>query len=203
MLGMLLLLAAPGQQAVIAGNLDRSAIDAERAFDAQAGANGQWTAFRAWASDKAILFAPGPVDAQSWLRDRADPAASVRWQPLQSFVSCDGATAINTGAWQRPNGTTGYFTTVWQRRQDGAWRWVLDFGDALKTPLKAHDPVVTTASCKAPTRALPRFAAGGGTSAGGSLRWWFTIGPDGRRTLAADYWDGRRFRPAIADQTSD
>lgn len=176
------------------------ALDAERAFDADAATLGQWTAFRKWAAPQALMFVPGPVDAQSWLRDKADPKAPVRWQPLQSFVSCDGATAINTGAWQRSNGTSGYFTTVWQRQADGNWRWVLDFGDALTTPLALQPPKVTRAACAARRKAVPNSAQGGGVASDGSLRWWFTVQADGRRTLAAEYWDGVRYRPALADQ---
>jgi hypothetical protein len=178
-------------------------IEAERTFAAAARKDGQWTAFRRYAAEDATMFVPAPVKAQAWLKDRKDPAKSIRWQPASSFVSCDGAFAVNTGAWQDPEGKAGFFSTVWQRQRGGGWKWVLDFGGALAKPrAKIVEPEVTQAKCRAPAAGhkLPEFASGGGSSTDGSLRWWYVVEASGRRTLAADYWDGRAFHPAIADQ---
>ena len=68
-----------------------SAIDAERAFAADAQKNGQWTAFRNSAAPDAVMFVPEKVNAQAWLKDRADPPVSVFWWPGRSYVSCDGS----------------------------------------------------------------------------------------------------------------
>ena len=134
----LLLLAAPG------------AIDAERAFAAMAQTEGQWTAFRAWAAPDALFWAPEPVNAQQWLAGRKDPPVPVMWWPGRAWVSCDGALAVTTGPWIRSGGkATGTFTTVWQRRPDGAWKWQLDHGRNTPRAVPAgDDPVVERPVCR-------------------------------------------------------
>ena len=124
-----------------------SAIDAERAFAADAQRVGQWTAFRKYADRDAVMFTPQAVWARDFLKDLKNPPKAVRWWPAHSFVSCDGRTAINTGPWVRPDGSHGYFTTVWQR-SGKQWRWVYDGGDALKgaAPVPPR-PQVHRATC--------------------------------------------------------
>ena len=91
----------------------QSAIDAERAFAADAQKLGQWTAFRKYAADDAIMFAPQKVNAQEFPKPLKDPPTAVFWWPGKSFVSCDGSYAVNTGPWVRQWGkAVGYFTTV-------------------------------------------------------------------------------------------
>lgn len=186
---------------LLAAAAPQTAIDAERAFAAAAERDGQWTAFRHYAAANAMMFVPQPTNAQAWLKDRKDPPQSVRWQPALSFVSCDGKTAVNTGTWQRPDGSVGYFTTVWQRQAGGDWKWLLDTGDTL--PKVSPAPSTTTrayCAAKPERRAFPESATAGGTSPDGSLRWWFALRPDGGHTLNADYWDGAKYKPALADQ---
>ena len=76
-----------------------TAIDAERAFAADAQRRGQWTAFRATATEEAVMFVPQPVNAQAFLKDKADPPQPLKWWPASSFVSCDGNLAVNHGPW--------------------------------------------------------------------------------------------------------
>jgi len=126
----------------------QTAVDAERAFHDMAQKQGQWTAFRAFAAPDALFFAPGPVNAQQWLKDRKDPPAAVHWWPARSWVSCDGQTAINIGP--ALYGTKGYslFTTVWQRQRDGSWKWLLDQGHRLPRAYPTGErPVVSRAAC--------------------------------------------------------
>ncbi|MGH6705455.1 MAG: hypothetical protein ACREB1_01445, partial [Sphingomicrobium sp.] len=92
-----------------------TAVDAERAFAADAQKLGQWTAFRKYATDDALMFVPTPTNAQTWLRGRDDPKQSIEWWPTESYSSCDGRLAVNKGGWRRPDGSVGYFTTVWRR----------------------------------------------------------------------------------------
>src|SRR5438309_4389081 len=120
-----------------------SVVDAERAYAAMAERKGQWTAFRATAAPGAILFVPDPADAADFLKDRKDPPVAVKWQPSQSFVSCDRSTGANLGPWQRPT-SVGYFATIWSRTR-GAWPWNVDFGDAL-------DRAMPAAPAKVPAR---------------------------------------------------
>lgn len=129
---VLLLAAASAPTTAVDAGPAQSAVDAERAFAADAHKLGQWTAFRKWAADDALIFVPQPVNAQKWLKDRKDPPVAVFWWPGRSYVSCDGSHAVNTGPWVREWGkSVGYFTTVWQRQSDGGWKWTYDAGDAL------------------------------------------------------------------------
>ena len=125
----------------------------ELAFARAAQEDGQWSAFREYAADDAVMFTPEAVSAREWLKDRENPERAVEWQPHHVWTSCDGSLAVSRGAWQRADGTVGYFTTVWQRQPDGEYRWVIDQGDMLETPLEAPE-FVRTDIAECPDRAL-------------------------------------------------
>ena len=190
-----------------------TALDAERAFAAEAQAKGQWTAFRHWADPTAVMFEPQAVWVQQALKGRADPPRSVAWAPAQSFVSCDGRTAVNGGAWTIPGSSVrGSFTTVWVRRPDGAWRWAVDSGGPEgATPLPRSARTIR-ASCADRGAAARMFAAttaataslerppgdaGQGRSADGTLTYQWTVSPAGQRTFVAKLWNGRIYRTVI------
>jgi len=138
MLALLLLQAATPQ----------TAVEAERAFARAAQEKGQWTAFRDYAAPDAVMFVPQPINAQAWLKDRKDPPKSVEWWPTESYVSCSGTVAVNTGGWIRPDGSVGYFSTVWSKQKDGSWTWLADHGAPLATPReKPSHPKTVRASC--------------------------------------------------------
>ena len=129
-------------------------IAAEIGFAALAQEKGQWTAFRTTAAKGAKMFAPQPVLAADYLKNRKDPPVAVKWQPHMVWSSCDGSIAVTRGAWQRPDSpkdSGGYFITVWQRQKDGGYKWVLDQGDALTQPLAEPDAIDgVVADCPAP-----------------------------------------------------
>ncbi|PCD04127.1 hypothetical protein COC42_07445 [Sphingomonas spermidinifaciens] len=182
-----------------------SVVDAERAFAAAAQREGQWTAFRRYAAPDAILFAPGPVNAQALLKSLSDPPAAVRWQPTESHVSCDGRFAVNTGVTQWPDGRVGYFTTVWRREGDGTWRWIVDHGDFLPSPRPGDRLITFKASCDGKPAPLPGAANAvgaddGGASTDGTIAWRWSVRADGGRTLSVSAWDGRTMRPVIEDR---
>lgn len=178
-------------------------IAAEIAFAQLAQEKGQWTAFRATSAPDAVMFVPQMAYAQQWLKDRADPAVAVKWQPHAVWSSCDGSVVVSHGAWQRP-GSTGWFTTVWQRQPKGDYKWVLDHGDALDAPLTAPEflsaPVADCPDAKerrhsaatsppepVKTKDLPVLdpALREGRSSDGTLTWRMTVGPDGARHFTA------------------
>lgn len=177
----------------------QTAVDAERAFNAAAQAKGQWTAFREFAAEDATMFVPQPVKAQEWLKDRGDPPQSVVWWPTASYVSCDDKVAVNTGGWKRPDGSVGYFTTVWMRQPDGRFKWVVDGGDALSTPpASPEEPKIVRPDCstKAPIY-LPRWdgpASGVGMSSDYSLDWSWEVMPNGTRYFRVSQWNGKYMR---------
>jgi hypothetical protein len=186
-----------------------TAIDAERAFIRDAQTEGQWTAFRKWAADDALMFTPQAVNAQAFLKDLKDPPVAIGWWPGASYVSCDGSFAVNTGPWVNTGGRSlGYFTTVWRKTGD-SWRWIYDGGDATKT-LRAGggDIKQTAASCTGKpgeATALAASAAAGSSAGGGqspdrTLTWSWTVGPKGERHFVARLWTGEAYKDVIDDR---
>ncbi|MFP5329581.1 MAG: hypothetical protein ACLGHC_05530 [Alphaproteobacteria bacterium] len=184
-----------------------TALDAERAFAADAHKLGQWAAFRKWAADDALMFVPQPVNAQQWLKDRKEPPFPVVWWPGRSYVSCDESYAVNTGPWVRDWGkSVGYFTTVWKRQADGGWKWVYDAGDSLgNLRPEGGDIGQKAASCDGrPTtlaEAPPTQGAvsGSGSSPDGTLRWSWIVMPDGSRAFRAFLWNGSGYDQVVSD----
>src|SRR5690606_33144694 len=116
---------------------------------------------------------------------------ALRWQPHAVWSSCDGTLAVTEGAWQRPDGTAGYFTTVWERQRNGAYKWVMDQGDELGQPLAAPTMVgATAAACgsqptpPATVLAGPADKLSSGAAKDGTLRWSVVTRPDGSRSVA-------------------
>ena len=194
-----------------------TAADAERAFAADAKRIGQWTAFRKYADESAVMFTPQAVWAQEFLKDRKDPPKSVNWSPAHSFVSCDGRTAVNTGPWWGADGVHhGYFTTVWQRT-GGAWHWVYDGGDAQTGPLPPapKSAQVHRASCRTkapgppiipPPPLTPKQARttpednGRGQSADRTLGWDWKVDKKGARTFRVYLWNGVRYAQVLYNE---
>ncbi|MCW3846347.1 hypothetical protein OF829_03780 [Sphingomonas sp. LB-2] len=194
MLPFLMLLAVPDPE---------TAIEAERAFNRAAQTEGQWTAFRRFSTEDALMFTPQPAKAHEILPLK-DPPITVQWWPADSFVSCDGQVAVNTGPWVRPK-AFGYFTTVWVRQGDGHFKWVYDGGDALQTPRALPErPRVRSASCrgKAPPHAWAlnsEVRNDGGSSPDGTLTWEWTVFKDGHRIFRVNLWNGKRFDTVLTD----
>lgn len=196
-------------------------IAAEIAFNRLAQEKGQWTSFRETAAREATMFVPEVVNAQDWLKGKADPPKSVKWQPHKAFMSCDGRTGVTTGAWQRPDGSTGYFTTVWQwipkgkpdprfpnAMGDGEWKWVMDHGDGLTAPRPAPEFIETkVASCKGRANA-PLMAPDvgvqmkSGFSYDQSLNWEWQVRPDKSRTVSVRLWNGTDFDEVLVDRVA-
>ncbi|HEX6783524.1 MAG TPA: hypothetical protein VF098_02565 [Sphingomicrobium sp.] len=214
MIAALLLAAAAASSSPASG---MTAVDAEHAFIRDAQKKGQWTAFRKWADRDSVMFTPQAVWVHQFLKDRKDPPKAVRWAPAQSFVSCDGRTAVNTGPWWGADGVHhGYFTTVWQRAKPG-WRWVYD-GGAVTTdgsPAPVTVPLrVQAASCrgkasgapiKAPRALTPKQStvtpedSGRGESADKTLGWDWKVDKNGGRTLRVFQWRGSHYAQVLTN----
>jgi hypothetical protein len=189
-----------------------TAIDADVAFARDAKRIGQWTAFRKWADPDAVMFTPQAVWAKTFLKPLKDPPKPITWQATQSFVSCDGRTAVNMGPWfTQDRHLAGYFTTVWQRTPAG-WRWVYDGGIPSLPGTKVTKPRSVKASCSTPPSAPPIQAPpklkptqafktpmdnGRGESADGTLGWDWKVTATGERTFRVFLWNGKRFPEVI------
>lgn len=134
-------------------------IAADLAFSRLAREKGQWTAFRETADETAEMFEGGRKLAKTLLKDRKDPPAPVSWAPQSAWISCDGTAGLTYGGWHGPSGGDGEYVTVWQRQFKGKvdWKWVLDDGQDLATPLREVDWAQgTVADC--PARRRPEGA---------------------------------------------
>lgn len=190
-----------------------TAIDAELAFARDAKRIGQWTAFRKWADQDAVMFTPRAVWAKTFLKPLKDPPHPITWRPTQSWVSCDGRTAVNMGPWfTQDHHLAGYFTTVWQRTPAG-WRWVYDGG--IPAPPGAANGTKTRsvrASCLTPSKpppieAPPKLSSkqakdmpqdnGRGASADNTLGWDWKVTAPGERTFRVFLWSNGRFAEVI------
>ncbi len=175
-------------------------IAAEIAFNRLAQEKGQWTAFRATAAKDAVMFVPERVNAQAWLKGRADPPKSVVWGPHRVYASCDGRLAASTGGWTRADGSVGYFTTIWRRDKKDRWQWILDHGDALAAAREVPEFLVgKVATCKRPERSdSPRDAAA--PPADESLLWSTETAADGSRHVTVRMWTGEVYETVIDDR---
>lgn len=180
-------------------------IATELAFARMAREEGQWTAFREYAADDAVMFVPQAVNAQEWLNGRADPAQAVQWQPHRVWMSCDGSLAVTQGAAQWPDGRPGSFLTVWQRQRDGGYKWVMDQGEFVQEPLTAPDFIQTgmadcpaaeqTRSAALTGRTSSGVAGNAGYSQDRTLSWSTHLRSDGvRSTTILMHIDGDQRR---------
>lgn len=193
---------------LLAADPDSGAVEAERAFARAAQVRGQWTAFREFMAEDAIIFSPQAVKAKDSLPEKNPPIA-VQWWPAESYVACDGSAAVNTGPWVRPR-TNGYFTTVWLKQPDGGWKWSLDHGDALARPRALPEkPVIRQASCRFQRSANPHFATmadwngpNKGKSKDGTLLWEWKPRPDGGHGFDAWIWNGRSLDRVVHDEVA-
>ena len=195
----------------------------EIAFARAAREEGQWTAFKAFATDDAVLHGRnGPVAAKPVLDTLDDPETAVQWSPRTVMMSCDGKLAVSQGRFLDPEGFVGTFVTVWEReKNEDEYRWAYDVGgrddpQPEREEIAAEEIVVTAydniqglvADCprsgSAPTP--PALDPAGGAARGvqlssdGTLRWVWEHRPDGTKYVRADYYTSGAWETVI-DQT--
>jgi hypothetical protein len=189
-----------------------TAVDAEHAFADDAKHIGQWSAFRKWADRDAVMFTPQAVWARTFLKPLKNPPRAISWRPADSFASCDGRIAVNTGPWFTQDGVlAGYFTTVWQKTPAG-WRWAYDGGGPMSGPAPKGKTRVHSASCRGkapgapiipPPPLTPKQArttpedSGRGQSADKTLGWDWKVEKSGTRRFRVYQWNGTRYLLAL------
>lgn len=194
-----------------------TAVDAEHAFARDAQRTGQWTAFRTWADRDAVMFTPKAVWARDFLEGRKDPSKAISWRPSDSFVSCDGHTAVNIGPWFETNGELGgYFTTVWQWTNH-RWRWAYDGGvprgketKAPYAPPKIHHSSCATRAPGPPIIPPPPLTSkqarttpednGRGQSADKTLGWDWKVDKRDVRYFRVYSWNGYGYAQVLYNE---
>lgn len=201
----------------VLGAATPTAVDVERAFARDARRKGQWTTYRIYADQDAVMFTPQAEWAHNLLKGRKDPAVAPRWSPNVSYVSCDGTIAVNSGPWKSADRrASGYFTTLWQQEK-GQWHWIYNGMDTLKAPVTARTtPIVRKASCRGTAPGAPLMATpstkrgprgeapddfGRGQSADRTLGWDWKVGPTGARQFRTFLWTGRGYKLALEQKT--
>jgi hypothetical protein len=194
----------------------------EIAFAREAKEKGEIATFRKYAAKDATVFRPQPVSFLEYsAADKDKGGKATQWQPHKVFMSCDGRTAVSSGAWQT-TAENGYFTTVWQwfpsgreapmqqgTGPDGEWRWILRHTNMLTKPLPRAEMIETkVASCKgranAPLMAPPEGAKMKmGLSRDQSLNYTWVVLPDNSRTLEVSLWDGTGFETLVMDSVPE
>jgi len=183
--------AAPARLAPTMFALPSDIIARELAFARAVRDKGEWSAFRAFATDDAQMFAGyAPVRVQDFARKQPAPAAPLQWETHAVWMSCDGATAITYGAWEA-GAAHGWFSTIWQRQKKGDYRFILEQGDATATALPAPEfAEAKVADCPIRRRGEPPAPAPNtpppadhlsGEAPDHTLNWSTTLRPDGGR----------------------
>jgi ketosteroid isomerase-like protein len=123
-------------------NFLASLIATEYAFSSSAGDIGINNAFLAYIADDGILFKPNPVNGKEFLLNSGSSSAgNLKWFPVYAAVSQNGDLGFTTGPWEysinehgSTNASYGNYCTVWERKTDGDWLFVIDFGIQNEKP---------------------------------------------------------------------
>jgi len=115
-------------------------IAAEIALNQHTRAEGLWKSLRETAAPGAILLMPEEVDALAWLKDRPDPAPPVDREPDAVWMSCDGSYGVVLGGWSTGEGG-GQYASVWQRQDDGSYKWLIRHRVGKDEPAAAPDMI--------------------------------------------------------------
>ncbi|MGE0044206.1 MAG: nuclear transport factor 2 family protein, partial [Hyphomonadaceae bacterium] len=112
-------------------------LEADRAFNAMAQADGVPAAFAHWAAEDAHQFSPGNDPARGrqavtafWANWPA--GATLEWAPEHARVSSRGDMGWTWGrgvATVNGQQTRSRYVTIWVRDYDGNWRWAADIGN--------------------------------------------------------------------------
>jgi hypothetical protein len=112
-------------------------VAAERAFSARAQQVNVRDAFVEHFAPSAIAFTPEPGPAFPGLTEGPPWGVHIAWGPVDAGASCDGALGWTTGnadyrrAPDGPIFRRGYYSSVWIRDAQGAWKVLVDLGTGI------------------------------------------------------------------------
>jgi len=116
-------------------------VQTEKAFATLAAEKGTRAAFLENMSDDAVVFLPDRTNGKTYWQSRGESSGLLSWAPNYADVSSNGIIGYTTGNWEyRAKGKDdvpaafGEFVTVWQRGQDGRYRFNVDIGVSHEKP---------------------------------------------------------------------
>lgn len=145
-IGILIILASCAQPEDSTA-LKSEVLETDRSFSKRAQEKGIAEAFVYYADEKVIQPIPGaqPIFGKYALMESYEknpPAYSLVWEPLRAEASGNlgytfGSYTLTT---KTPAGKDsiqyGNYVSVWKRKKDGSWRYVIDTGNATPGPVK-------------------------------------------------------------------
>ncbi len=193
---------------------------ADFAFAKMAREEGQWTAFRAYAADDAVIHGEnGLIPAQPWFADQDDPEEAVAWGPNAVWSSCDGTLAATFGRFIEPGGLVGSYVSIWELQRDNGYKYTYDLGvpdDPQPVPEPEQDipegaivvPGLTAvegriADCAEAVPLSPDVPVPAGASADttraddATLEWTWLHGADGTRTVVVNWLRDGEWQEAV------
>ena len=118
-------------------------VDTEHLFAQVAAESGTKRAFLEFLADDAVVFVPDRVNGKEYWTARQPSPSLLSWAPNYADISSSGILGYTTGNWEfRPKGKDdtpaafGEFITVWLRRPNGKYRFVVDIGVNHAKPAK-------------------------------------------------------------------
>ncbi len=117
-----------------------SLIAVEYSFAKSASEIGTRDAFLKFIADDGILFRPNAVNGKKFLEQSAKKPGLLRWYPVHAEIALAGDMGFTTGPADFRNEKEGEpvwfgnFCTVWQRQENGEWKFVIDFGNSNNKP---------------------------------------------------------------------
>ncbi len=145
-LGILFILASCTPQEDTAA-LKSEVLETDKSFSKRAQEKGIAEAFVYYADEKVIKPSPGeqPIFGKYALMESFEknpPAYKLAWEPLRAEASGNlgytfGSYTLTTKASSGKDTVQyGNYISVWKRKKDGSWRYVIDTGNSTPGPVK-------------------------------------------------------------------
>ena len=136
-------------------------VEAERSFEAVAGAQGIKRAYLDFLSKDSTIFRPGPVNGLEYWKASKDPASLLLSRNVTyADISSNGILGYTTGNWRlyergksEASAKFGQYITVWERQPDETWRATIDIGISHdKLPFSVTDRPLKTEQTRDPNK---------------------------------------------------
>lgn len=169
-------------------------VSADMALARLAHEKGQQAAFREMAHAEAQFLAPQLRAVRAAGREQVAPLETMRWQPYQVIISCDGNVGVTQGAW-RQGEQQGRYVTLWQRDERGRFRWRYDGRVTTTEATEAPEYIATRQATCQPRATADASVSADGRSQDQSLSWKAERQMDGSALLTIRLWNGTEMVP--------